>query len=373
MIAALLLLDAAWAQTPPCPNGTSQIRYIHGHVWVPNATAPPTAPQEGCEWNVLSDIETNGAAQCTSDNVTVRTCCRNGTSVTQVTEWVEAVQAWQNSTDVCLKCPAGRFSPNYDPMFISATAALNASWQPMAPGACRVCPHGKYSTHNRTHCDACAANEHTERNASTSSADCKVCPSGEYYVFPNYSAAATPRKGCFPCWPNYYCPNGHDMRLCPLGFISEANDTTCHLIPRVTFDTDVAPTDATVPCTTFQERADRKCRNSGGVNRWRCNNLRVEMRQTYTNALDDHDSKDETIMVRCIWCPGFEGPVGPAGDRCVARFRCKAVDGKNTSCWDPAMDQEGSAGGAGRFARGCGAVWRSLLVALAALALLYGS
>ena len=57
MIAALLLLDAAWAQTPPCPNGTSQIRYIHGHVWVPNATAPPTAPQEGCEWNVLSDIE----------------------------------------------------------------------------------------------------------------------------------------------------------------------------------------------------------------------------------------------------------------------------------------------------------------------------
>lgn len=386
MLSLVLLLGIALAAID-CPDGTTVKQLILGKHYAPNVSdANETctfSPVEdfgvNATWPSLDDPSLNVSKPplCQNFNKTYRQCCPKGTRAALASVYNQDRKQWENLTE-CLLCPAGRYSDVYHAYQLDLDN-IALSWHPASPDPCTICPHGKYSdrgsfagvpvppTHeNRTKCFDCPEHYHTTKNASVRQSACKICPLGEFYLFPDM---------CFSCYPNYFCPNGHDLINCSAGFISEARAQVCYPPPRITFETVVNPVGLDVPCTTFQERADQGCRNAGGVNQWRCNNLRVEMQQVRTKATDDHQSRTDKINVRCVWCPGFEGPEGPeqagGGDRCVARVQCKAEDGNRSSCWDPSMDlQENSAGGgrfpAALFARGVH--WRWVFMTLLVLA-----
>ena len=369
MVPLLMLLGTGLALD--CPDGTKVELLILGRRNAPNVTDA----NDTCVYSVVEDFGVNVSTpqHCQSYNNTIRKCCPLGTKATFTTVYNKASETWYNQTE-CLLCPAGRYSDVYHPyQFDKDHPDPNLGWHPASPDPCTICPYGKYSDRgilngspvpptfeNRTKCFDCPQHYHTTKNASVHKAACKICPLGEFYLFPDM---------CFGCYPNYYCPNGHDLINCSEGYISEARAQVCYPPPRITFETVVNPAGEDIPCTTFQERADQGCRNAGGVNQWRCNNLRVEMRQIRTKATDDHQSRTDTIDVKCIWCPGFEGPEGAGGDRCVARVQCKAEDGNRSSCWDPSMDLQRNCGGMGRFPGALfnGLCWHWVLVSLVAV------
>jgi len=260
-----------------------------------------------------ADTELLSDAPCSSANP----CCRKGSELVIETRYDGTGKAYRAAT--CQQCLPGWFADRRMRLeFDASKDAFSRDWP-----TCTRCPHGKHGTAHRKNCSSCLSDEHTDQHTRLARRDCLGCATGEYYAW---------KEGCFGCWPNYFCPNGHNLTLCPNGTKSEARQTQCVKIPRVTFDTvPNPPPSAATPCTSQQHRADLGCRQHT-INRYTCEASTSNIKVVLTSASDDHHSKTSELQIGCLWCPAFNDS-GVVADRCLARTFCKAAEGLS-SCWD---------------------------------------
>ena len=261
-----------------------------------------------------ADTELLADAPCSSASP----CCRQGSELVIETRYYgKPPRPLRAAT--CQQCLPGWFAERRMRLEFDASYDAFSRDRP----ACTRCPHGKYGTDApRKSCSDCPAEEHTDQHTRLARRDCLGCAAGEYYAW---------KEGCFGCWPNYFCPNGHDLALCPGGTKSEARQTQCAKVPRVTLDTVVnPPPSAATPCTSQQQRADLGCRTV--TNRYTCDASTSNVKVVLTSATDDHRSETSELQIGCLWCPAFNDS-GVVADRCLARTFCKAAVGLS-SCWD---------------------------------------